>query len=233
MKQFFIAGLLLCISLQLHAQESTNSDTKLFEHSIGLQVNQLIRQVLNFSNSTANANTNPYLLNYSIRSLKTNWGLRVGFGYNYNSSITDNGITKSESKINDLQFRLGVERVFELSDRWTAGAGIDGLLNINNDKTTSVVISSDTSTSVSNTSVGSYGFGAMSWIKYSITDNISIGTEASFYYTTGKQKQDITTTQQSTSGGQTSYFISSSNSSNDISTGTISLPVAIFISIRF
>jgi hypothetical protein len=233
MKQLFIAGLLFCFTLPLHAQETTNSDNKLFEHSIGLQVNQLIRQVLNFSNSTSNTNTNPYLINYSIRSLKTNWGLRLGFGYNYNATTSDDGITKSDNKINDLQFRLGVEKVFELSDRWTAGAGIDGLLNLNNDKTTSVVVSTDTSTSVTTTTVGSYGFGAMSWIRYNITDNISIGTEASFYYLSGKQKQDITTTQQNTSGGQTNYFISTSKSSNDIATGTISLPIAFFIAIRF
>jgi hypothetical protein len=234
MKKFFLLSMLFCYTQFASAQDnnsSTNND-KLFEHSVGLQVNQLIRQVLNFSNTTT-PNNNPYLLTYGIRNLKNNWGLRLGLGYNYNANTSDDGITKSDNKINDLQLRLGIEKYFEFSDHWVAGVGLDGLLNINNDKTTTVVVSTDTSTSVTNTTLGSYGLGVMSWIRYNITDYISIGTEASFYYTSGNQKQDITNTTQATSGGQSSYNVSTSKLSNTISNGTISLPVALFISIRF
>ncbi len=160
-----------------------------YDQFIGVQINGLIRQVFNFNNSTAPTNVNPYLLTYNINSKKTGWGIRAGIGYNYTSTSNNDGITSTTTKLNDLQFRLGVEKAFKLSDKFTAGAGIDLLLNTNNDNTSNTVSSGDTTTTTTKTVISSYGGGPVGWLRYNVTERILIGTEASFYYLTGVQKK--------------------------------------------
>ena len=67
-----------CIA-PVYAQDATTNveagTQKHFNHYVGVQVNGLIRQVLNFSNTTPTAPLNPYLLIYSLNH-KSGWGLR-------------------------------------------------------------------------------------------------------------------------------------------------------------
>ena len=198
------AFLFMGCSYNSFAQTDTNPPAdmkteKLFDHSVGVQLNGLIRQVFNFNNSTTTTVLNPYLLTYNINHTKTGFGLRFGAGYNYNSMSTNDGITATTNKINDLQFRIGIEKAFKLSHKWSAGAGIDFVYNTNNDDTKTSVTSFDT-TSTETKSVGSsYGGGPMAWLRYHVTDKVLIGTEASFYYTTATQKNTIDVVTSSTS----------------------------------
>src|SRR5690348_13582311 len=103
-----------CIYAQTDSTQYADSTAhrKKIDHYIGVQINELIRQVLNFSN-TNNAITNPYLLTYTMHFNKPNIGIRLGFGYKYTSSTTDDGVTKTTSNLNDLSLRLGVERMYQ------------------------------------------------------------------------------------------------------------------------
>ena len=202
---------------------------KEFDNFVGVQINGLIKQVFNFNNSTTSANTNPYLLTYHINSKKSGWGLRLGVGYNYNSSTTSDVGTSRTSDINDLQLRLGVEKAFNLSEKWTAGAGIDFAYNSNDDKTTAVTHSTDTTTTLTHTVIASYGGGAMAWLRYHITKNILVGTETSFYYLSGKTKTNISTRE--SFGGNTQTNDSSSD--DKLSTGTLSMPVVLYLLVKF
>src|SRR3954467_12047876 len=118
MKKSFILALALGLALTSFAQtETTNSSIpkdKKLQHEVGVQLNELVRQVFNFSN-TASTNTNPFLVTYSINSVKSGWGARVGFGYDYESITTDDGVTMRTSNLNDLHSRLGIEKMFTLS----------------------------------------------------------------------------------------------------------------------
>ncbi len=244
MKKLLIAALVSTLSFQALAQ--TDDDDRpvpqgvqphMIKHGqngvdqyVGVQMNQLIKQVFNFSNSTTSVNNNPYLFIYSINLRNSGWGLRVGLGYNYNSTTNDDGITKTTSNINDMQFRLGIEKAFKLSDKWSAGVGIDGLYNTNDDKTTSAQNTAlDTSASSVHTTIGSIGYGAQGWLRYNITKNILVGTESSFYYTTGKQQQSTTTT--SSSFGNINTTIS--KASNNLSSGVFSMPVVFYLMVKF
>jgi hypothetical protein len=205
-----------------------------YDQTVGVQLNDLIKQVLNFNNSTSTTPVNPYLLTYSINSHKTGWGLRFGVGYNYSSTSSDDGITAASTQLNDLALRLGIEKSFKLSDKWSAGVGIDAIFNSNNDVTSTTVESGDTTTTATKTVIFSYGGGPMAWLRYHVTDKILIGTEASFYYETGTQNNtvDVTTTS-SFGGGGSVTTTTETDSKPTVSQGTFTSPVVFFIMVKF
>lgn len=235
MKKLLLTALYsaLLSSVASAQDDSTSPGGKMFEHHIGVQINTLIRQVFNFNNSTTNTNTNPYLLVYSINLAKSGWGLRVGGGYNTQSFGTDDGITKTDNNLNDWQGRLGIEKSFRLSEKWRAGIGVDAVVSNNNDKTTTVVRGNDTTTTVVNSTVKSVGGGAMGWLRYYITPHVLIGTETSFYYMAGTQKQTIAITQRDFSIFTHPLKTTTSSIDQHTKQGTISLPIAFYIMVRF
>ena len=215
------------------ASASAGKHEKQCDQYIGVQLNGLIRQVFNFNSSTTSTVVNPYLLTYNINSRKTGWGLRAGIGYNYNSTSSDDGITATTTKVNDLQVRIGIEKAFTLSDKWSAGAGLDGVYNNNNDNTTNMVRSGDTVTTTTKTVGSSYGGGPMAWLRYNITPRILIGTEASFYYVTGKTKNTVDVTDVPFGGGGGGITTTETTSNPKVSQGVFSSPVVFYISVKF
>lgn len=202
---------------------------KRFHHQVGVQVNELIRQVFQFGNGSTSANNNPYLLVYHINTLKGGWGARLGVGYTYRSFTDNDAVNKRESDINNMQLRLGIEKAFQLSGKWTVGIGVDGLYNTDNNKTISTTKAQDTSVTVSTTEVRSMGGGAMGWLRYNLTDYIVLGTETSFYYLSGDQKQDISIARR----GFNQVTTSTSKTDNKTSEGVFRIPVALYLLIRF
>jgi hypothetical protein len=68
----------------------------------------------------------------------------------------------------------------------------------------------------------------MAWLRYHITSKILLGTETSFYYLTGEQKQTITITDPF--GGGSSF---PTTTSNKVSQGNISAPVVFYLTVKF
>src|SRR5580704_1754660 len=99
-KSVLFITLVIGCNLHCFAQTAvtTEPNEKTYDQTVGVQLNDLIRQVLNFNNSTSTTPVNPYLLTYSINSHKTGWGLRFGVGYNYSSTSSDDGITAASTK---------------------------------------------------------------------------------------------------------------------------------------
>ncbi len=222
-----VAGCLGNTFAQNDATPTTKEKTT--DQYIGVQLNDLVRQVFNFSSSTLP--TYPYLLTYSIDSRKTGWGIRAGVGYTYSSNSTDDGITRTDTKLNDLEFRLGVEKAFRLSEKWSAGAGLDLLFNSNDDNTTTEVHSFDTTTTATKSTLNSYGGGPVGWLRYNVTSKILIGTEASFYYTTGTEKQTVDITQRTFGGGGTSFQQTTETTSNPtVSQANLIRPLSFILS---
>ncbi len=211
----------------------TDTLTKKLTHSVGVQINGLIKQVFNFNN-TNTPTGNPYLLTYSVNSVKNGWGGRVGFGYVYTDNASNDGTTDLKSTINQLQVRVGFEKAFKLNEKWSAGVGIDGLANVNDDKTTSRVVSFDTITTITKSAIKSYGCGAMGWLRYSLTPHIQIGTEASLYYTSGKQTQSVAITRKVFTGGGGTFETSTEMKTEPtLSNALINLPVVFYLLVRF
>src|SRR6188768_1945184 len=93
--------------------------TKVVNHYIGVQVNELLRQLINL-NETNEIIDNPYLFTYSIFTNKSGWGLQGGFGFNYHQIKDKISVTAQESKISESFYRAGVGKQFHLGKRWTA-----------------------------------------------------------------------------------------------------------------
>src|SRR4051812_22509181 len=105
-KALFGAVLIAC-ALNVYAQTET---PKKIDQFVGVQVNQLFRQIINLNSSNTNNNNNSYLLTYSINLAKQGWGISVGTGYTYQEITDKNSPANHQSKINDLFYRAGLER---------------------------------------------------------------------------------------------------------------------------
>jgi hypothetical protein len=213
-------------------KKSMKAETKemAIEHTFGVQINGLINQVLNFSNTTQTTSTNPYLFTYNINSIKSGWGLRCGLGYVYNASGTNDGVTTRTTNINDIHARLGIEKKFKLSEKWSSGVGLDFVYNNNSDNSSAKTVSFDTVTTKTKTTVSNIGGGAMAWLRYNITKNIQIGTETSLNYTTGTQKIWVQNT--SNFGGVITQP-DPTETNDKQSNASINLPIVFYLSVRF
>ena len=230
---FLFVGCLQTSFAQDDPKGANDTGNKHVDQYVGVQLNGLIRQVFNFNSSTASAIVNPYLLTYNI-NFKSGFGLRFGAGYNYSSTASDDGITATATKLNDMQLRLGVEKLVVLSQRWTAGGGVDFVFNNNNDNTSNTVHSFDTTTTATKTTITSYGGGPMAWIRYHITKRVLIGTEASFYYVTGTQTNTVDVTTTTNNGfGATTTVTKETVSKPSVSQGTFSSPLVFYLIVKF
>lgn len=235
MKKMTMAALAMALSMHLSAQTETIAESKdrKIEHQIGVQANALIRQVLNFNSNTNTQPANPYFLTYSLNFKNTGWGFRTGFGYNYNSFNTSDGITSTTNNVNDLHVRIGAERAFKLTRKWSAGVGIDVVYNNEDRKTTNAVSPGigggalDVTTTETST-----GGGPMAWLRYHLNERILLGTETSFYYVAGNQTQNLNVSSPFLTGGG-GGFPSVSSPSNSVSKAEFALPVAFFILVKF
>jgi hypothetical protein len=239
MRKLTLLALTLIASFPSFAQTDSTTTRNIphprYEQYIGVQINELVQQVLNFNNSgtTNTVNNNPYLLVYSVNSVKSGWGIRLGVGFSSNTNSSNDGITQTNNNITDMHFRLGIEKAFRLSAKWSAGVGLDGLYNNNNDKTTNTISSTDTTTTTTKTKIYSYGGGAMGWLRYYVNKRILIGTESSFYYTAGKQNETIQITSRNFNLQTRPVTTNTTATSNDTKQGVFSVPVTLYLILKF
>jgi hypothetical protein len=178
---FFI----LCFD-SVFAQDSI---PKISRQYVGVQVNQLIRQILNFSGSAAAVN-NPYLLTYAVNSRSTGWGANFGLGYTYNEFKDGDAFTQRSTKINELFFRIGFEEKSRFGKHWIISAGMDAVTELKNNST-KVTQGDPLSPGIKtkNKSTG-FGLGPRVTLSYEVTDKILIGTEATYYFKSTTNKID-------------------------------------------
>ena len=205
----------------------------MFQHQVGVQMNELIRQVFNFNNTATATVANPYLLMYTLTHSKTGFGLRLGAGYIQRTFVDDDGVNARDGKINDLNLRVGLEKSFVLSNRWSAGAGADFVYADKNNETKSILKAADTTITQITSNTGNIGGGAMGWLRYHITKNVLIGTEASFYYRVGHITQTIDVTRRDFSIPARPMITTSTKIDNDESEGVFSLPTVFYLIVKF
>src|SRR5687768_12908331 len=142
MKHFCITlALVGAFVLPLQAQSNTEAEKpKWLNHYAGVQINQLLKQIINL-NANQVPFTYPYLITYSVSSVKYGWSVNTGFGYNYQRFLDKNTPANHETKINDLFYRAGIGKRFTLSKKFTANAGPDyvGQYKMNKTETSSVI----------------------------------------------------------------------------------------------
>jgi hypothetical protein len=161
----------------------------------GVQVNQLVRQILNFGGSSSSIN-NPYLFNIGINSAQTGWGVNMSHGFTHTKFNDGDAFTDRETKINDQFFRLGFERKTMITQKWMISWGFDVVAesqkNSTKTKTNQGGGGGDFSSEIE-TIVNSQGVGPRFAFNYQLGEKILVGTECNYYFKTGKTTQKIKT----------------------------------------
>lgn len=166
---------------------------KKVNHYFGLQANQLIRQIFNFSN-TNNAVSNPYFFTYQINNTNTGSGLNVGLGYNYSQIDDGDQFVDRTTTANQLFFRAGFDKKSSLTKRWVLGWGIDMILENQKNSTETEEKTQTKNTFESVSKVTTWGLGPRLSLAYQINDRILVGTEANYYFKSSKESRDETST---------------------------------------
>lgn len=156
---------------------------------VGLQANQLIKNLLNFSGTTT-ATTNPYLLVYSVNSKSTGVGFATGLGFSSIQTKSTDNFTTVTSKTNDFAWRFGLDVKKYLSRRWLFGYGTDILLEANKSETVSNLGANPNPTVT--TTIKRYGFGPRVSLNYQFHERLMVGTEASYYFKWIDQSNKVT-----------------------------------------
>lgn len=178
----FVGGVLLLFLSSASFAQQDSIYRKKTNHYIGVQANQLIKQLFNFSNNNAVVN-NPYMLVYTINSAHNGWGCNIGFGYAFNEFKDGDAFNTRETKINNLFLRAGFEKKTNLGKKWIFSGGFD--MTIDNQKNETKNTSNGFVFDTESKSKG-WGFGPRVTLNYNITNRILLGTECTYYFRSAK-----------------------------------------------
>ncbi len=177
----------LCSFANAQTDSTTNSQTR---HYLGVQANQLFRQILSLTDDDTPIN-NPYLLTYTVNG-PSGFGLNVGLGYQFDEIKTSDGQIDRETNTDDFSFRVGPEKKFWMGKRWLASGGFDVVIQSIKNETTNKTETDFGRSKISTTSKSNgWGFGPRFGLSFQISNNIFIGTEVTYYFQKMKEKGEI------------------------------------------
>ena len=114
MIKYLLTFCAVLFSIVCFCQEDLEEEKK-FDHYIGLQMNEFIRQIFNITSTSLE---HPYYLNYAINMHKNGWGMNFGFGYDYFNTIDGDAITEVNNSLDKYSFRLGPEKKYNIGKRF-------------------------------------------------------------------------------------------------------------------
>lgn len=181
----------------------------------GLEINPLIRQIINLNPNSTPTN-NPFQLQIASNSNKTGRGFGLGFSYSRSKTI-DNPSTSQRETINrDIAFRGGYERKLQLSRRWIFFYGYDLLLggaNLHTETSDPVF-----GTITTETKRNLWGLGPRTGLMLLLGDRVTVSTESNLYLRFITDKTSLTGT---------------ADSEQRTTELEITLPIVLFLSVRF
>lgn len=232
-RQFVIA--LFCgLLTSAQAQQRLNKQQAPYSHYLGVQANPLFNEILSLgSNQVVN---NPYLLRYALRDNSINKELSLGLGYSIATTKDENGF---ETVTNDLNVRAGLAHVIAIGHGLEISIGLD-LLYANQDIQTFNIQSFNFNSSIDSTITKSrstenaFGLGPRLNLSYAITENFIVGTETNYYFNYIIEKTNVESKHyQSGSFGELNLSTNASNFENKKRELFLSLPVALYLTVRF
>lgn len=219
----------LLASVCMYAQLGVNQG---YSHHIGVQVNPLLRQLVNFGNSPTV--DNPFLIKYGLRNNATQMEWMFGFGYRYSLQNREDGL---RSDLSDLDFRVGYAKKFDVSNRFEVGVGLDLVLNAQNNQTVNVQSFGggiDSTVTTTQSQEFAFGAGPQFTLAYYITPNIKFGTESTFYFLRGSSRLITRIENWRTDFNGNQIYTASDDEFKDTSLDlSFQLPVALFLTIVF
>jgi hypothetical protein len=231
------------IELDTVVQRKKITELRTSSHYLGVQANQLIKQLLNFSNSSTVID-NPYLITYSVNSKKTGVGFSSGLGYSINEFSDGDQTNKRNTKINNFSFRIGFEKKSNLGKKWFASWGVDLVQESSKNETSSSqsqLNNPDIKFNSNSTNKSSlWGLGPRFTLNFRITEKIILGTEATYYYKSGTNstQANTTSTQQEFDPqiGQLKLVTRTTNTpetSTDFTTFKFVIPTVLYLIVKF
>jgi hypothetical protein len=209
---------------------------KKFDHYAGVQVNQLLKQVINL-NQTSSTIDNPYLLEYSVIQNKSNWGLRVGFGYTFANSNDEQNPDANLLEEHDLSMYAGFCKRHKFGTRFELTYGLAYFNDYQTSKSYSFTVNEfsveDSSYFQNNFESKSNGVGMDFSFRYMFSDHILIGTQMTYAYMwTSEMSHDLVFTHTASFNTETNSLevTNTSMKKNDFK---LHLPVAIYLVFRF
>ena len=181
----------------------------------GIEMNPLIRQIINLNPNSTPTN-NPFQLQFASNSNKTGRGYALGFSY-LRTKTVDNPSTSQRETINrEIAFRGGYERKLQLSRRWIVFYGYDLLLG----GATFYTETNDPvfGTIVTETKRNLWGLGPRAGLMLLLGDRVTVSTESNLYLRFITDKTTLTGT---------------ANSEQRTTEFELTLPIVLFLSIRF
>ena len=219
-----LCALLTFLALTGFAQDETEVSARRSSHYVGIQANQLLRQLFSLSNSNTVIN-NPYMMTYSVNSIQSGVGWSVGLGFTINEFNDDIGVLRIESKVNDIFFRTGIEKKSVLTKRWILTVALDVVIDRQSDKTrTFDPINVGGSESTTKNSTNGLGIGPRCSLFFHINDKILLGTEANYYLKSLNTKTEFSTSNPN--------FIPDKKSSDAIRF-QLNVPAVLFLIVKF
>jgi len=214
MKQLILLLFASCIALVAVGQEADDNKPKKI-HEFGLNATLLLDVLLD--NGQADLSSFPYLFTYKSIN-QYGQAFRLGFGGTMNY-IQEVGLDRKEYD-NSVDLRLGFEKQWILSPKWTTSMGMDFLGGYGN-------FGAETDFATTSNLTWNAGVGPVLGIHWTLGSKIGLSTETAFYYkhivTTEKVKfEDLGFPQNPDSETTTKL-----NSLNFV------LPSSIFLFVRF
>src|SRR5205085_11799559 len=116
--------------------------------------------------------------------------------YNYKNIVDEDVPVGRETKVNDLFFRIGIEKKIMLGKKFEAGYAFDLTGTYQLDKTFSLSVTNtgssiDSSESTVTNKTTSFGLGPQLSLGFHISDKILLGTEATMYFSSETSHQNV------------------------------------------
>ncbi|QOI96783.1 MAG: hypothetical protein HRU69_04425 [Flammeovirgaceae bacterium] len=194
-------------------QNTVQTSTKRNWHYINVEINPLIRQVLNFSDESTPTN-NPFQLQYAANNKTTGVGFAGAFSYAREKFSDNSNGNDFETITRDFVLRLGYEHKQQAGTRWIYLYGYDLLIIGGKEETTLDNFGGGITIT---TKRSGWGMGPRGGIMFQLATQVFIGTEVSLYYSSVVRTEefpDVPETKQRTQKIE------------------VNLPVAIFLGIR-
>jgi hypothetical protein len=229
--RIIIFSILSIIPYLLFSQED---QPKKFDHYASVQVNQIIKEIINLS-SNDDLIDNPYLLEYSLIHNKSNFGLNMGFGYSYSQQGDHENPDGRYIEESTLSCFIGVCKRQMLGKKVELSYGLDYFNNYGLNKSYSFTIvefgsRKDSSYFQVKDELKAWGVGFDVMFRYYFSKRILIGSQLTYSYMMTEEKSHSLTYTESTSF-PTSLEVD--NSGTDHKDFLLHLPIAIFLTFKF
>jgi hypothetical protein len=204
---------LFILTSTLLSGQSTNR--KVLKNDISVNITSILGNALSLTDEDAGS---PYGVSY--RRINGTKAVRISInGFYDKTNQVDQNFNIVNSSVYEVDFRIGYEKILNLSSKTNLMYGLDLLTAIRNERSEINAFNLGFSIIQEDKSL-KYGLGPALRFEYKINDRVSFMTESTLYFTLGNAKTEVNDP-------------NVPNTESDLSSLELSMPQAIFITIAF